>query len=83
MISGCKWSLKQLRYYLNQNGFDDWLLWQRIANLIILTIGSQSSGIPATSNCFEFYGFDVLIDDALKPWLLEVRQNYANEFLNL
>ncbi|KAF6205344.1 hypothetical protein GE061_019515 [Apolygus lucorum] len=70
--AGCKWSLKQLRYYLNQNGFDDWLLWQRIANLIILTIGSQSSGIPATSNCFEFYGFDVLIDDTLKPWLLEV-----------
>ncbi|KAK9503285.1 hypothetical protein O3M35_011887 [Rhynocoris fuscipes] len=70
--AGCKWSLKQLRYYLNQNGIDDWLLWQRINKLIVLTVASQLSGVPHTSNCFVFYGFDVLIDVELKPWLLEV-----------
>ncbi|CAG5109197.1 Similar to Ttll2: Probable tubulin polyglutamylase TTLL2 (Mus musculus) [Cotesia congregata] len=70
--AGSKWSFRQLRRYMNQSGFHDWFLWQRIACLITLTILSQTAGIPETSNCFEFFGFDVLIDADLKPWLLEV-----------
>ncbi|KAL1139054.1 hypothetical protein AAG570_009115, partial [Ranatra chinensis] len=70
--AGCKWSLKQLRFYLDQNGHDDWLMWQKIAITIILTVVSQLRGIPRSTNCFELYGFDILIDSALKPWLLEV-----------
>jgi len=36
-----------------------------------------SAGVPATQlgpnqTCFEIYGFDVMVDDKLKPWLLEV-----------
>ncbi|XP_057326655.1 probable tubulin polyglutamylase TTLL2 [Microplitis mediator] len=70
--AGSKWSFRQLRRYMNQSGLHDWFLWQRIACLITLTIISQTAGIPETSNCFEFFGFDVLIDADLKPWLLEV-----------
>lgn len=69
---GCKWTLTQLRYYFHQNHIDDNVLWIRIMNLIILTVLVQAPQVPKMENCFELYGFDVLIDENLKPWLLEV-----------
>lgn len=70
---GCKWTLRQLRRYFQQASISDWLIWQKITSLVILTILSQVHQIPPTVNCFEFFGFDVLIDSSLRPWLLEVR----------
>ncbi|XP_062604678.1 uncharacterized protein LOC134266461 [Saccostrea cucullata] len=69
---GCKWTLTQLRYYFHQNHIDDSVLWIRVMNLIILTVLVQAPQVPKVENCFELYGFDVLIDENLKPWLLEV-----------
>lgn len=75
--SGCKWTLRQLRRYFQQAGIHDWLLWQQISSLVILTLLSHVSQVPPTLNCFEFFGFDVLIDENLKPWLLEVNLSPA------
>lgn len=69
---GCKWSLSMLRDYFHQQGIDDDILWQRICNIVTLTILAQAPTVPKSSGCLELFGFDILIDDTLKPWLLEV-----------
>ncbi|XP_075720583.1 putative tubulin polyglutamylase TTLL2 [Rhinoderma darwinii] len=73
--SGCKWTLGQFRSYLRSLEVDEVLLWQRIYNIVTMTILSIAPSIPQYPNCFELFGFDILIDDTLKPWLLEV--NYS------
>lgn len=76
--SGCKWTLKQVRRALvGRWGAVEWLVWQRIRALVTLTLLAQAAGTPPARNCFEFYGFDVLLDDCLKPWLIEVNLSPA------
>ena len=43
-----------------------------IKNMIIKTLRSVSKTMSNEANCFELYGFDVMLDDCLKPWLIEV-----------
>ncbi|CAK1604023.1 unnamed protein product [Parnassius mnemosyne] len=76
--SGCKWTLKQVRRALiGRWGAVEWLVWQRIRALVTLTLLAQAAGTPPARNCFEFYGFDVLLDESMKPWLLEVNLSPA------
>lgn len=77
---GHKWSMSALFKYLEQHGVDVSLLWSRIYDMIIKTILAVEPKVVEQvrkyslhrSNCFDLYGFDVLIDSELKPWLMEV-----------
>ena len=70
--SGCKWDFCQLKGWCIANGFNWELAWRKIERLIVLTLVSAVPSIPPHPGCFELFGFDVLLDEALKPWLLEV-----------
>lgn len=72
-----KWSFRELREHFERHGLDYDGLFLRIEDLIIKTLIAAEAGVSRAcqghaGHCFEIYGFDVLIDDTLKPWLLEV-----------
>lgn len=77
---GHKWTLSALLRHLKSQGCDTRQLMSSIEDLIIKSIFATAQSIisacrmfvPNSNNCFELYGFDILIDDTLKPWLLEI-----------
>lgn len=77
---GNKWSLTALKRFLAKRHVPVDVLFERIDDLIIKTaisiepqvIANLRMWMPHRANCFQLLGFDVFIDDSLKPWLLEV-----------
>jgi len=72
--AGCKWQLRSLKLYITSNygrEVANELLYS-IQMMIIRTLMAVQKVMINDKHCFELYGYDVLIDDQLKPWLLEV-----------
>ncbi|OMJ74452.1 hypothetical protein SteCoe_26635 [Stentor coeruleus] len=77
---GSKWSLKALKKKYDELGISYEEVFRKIEDIIIKTliavephvVNSINQACKSRNNCFETYGFDILIDDTLRPWLLEV-----------
>ena len=71
---GCKWSLQELRMYLTARHGHEVVrrLFQQLDEIFIKSLQSIQKIIINDKHCFEVYGFDIMFDDNLKPWLIEV-----------
>nr|XP_006821072.1 PREDICTED: tubulin polyglutamylase TTLL4-like [Saccoglossus kowalevskii] len=80
VCQGHKWSLKALWGYMRKNDIDSNKVWDSIKDIVIKTIISSEAAVNSLvkSNvrrrycCHELFGFDVMLDDNLKPWIIEV-----------
>ena len=78
-----KLSFAELNSILEEMGICTAPIWSKIEDLIVKTLIAVESKIynaldmfsVNNESCFELFGFDVLIDSALNPWLMEV--NFA------
>ncbi|NP_001342648.1 probable tubulin polyglutamylase TTLL9 isoform 4 [Mus musculus] len=71
---GCKWMLQRFRQYLASKHGPKAVetLFSDMDNIFIKSLQSVQKVIISDKHCFELYGYDILIDQDLKPWLLEV-----------
>lgn len=77
---GHKWTISKLLEYMSKDGVDTKALWKNLQQLVIKTMLSGESFITQLCeeninnlyNCYELFGVDVLLDEKLKAWLLEV-----------
>ncbi|RLU18293.1 hypothetical protein DMN91_008649 [Ooceraea biroi] len=75
----CKWALSKLRDYLVTHHGAEVVenLMQRIAGVIMASLLAVQPAMMQDRNCFELYGYDILLSDDLRPWLLEVNASPA------
>nr|XP_025950807.1 tubulin polyglutamylase TTLL4 isoform X2 [Dromaius novaehollandiae] len=77
---GHKWALKALWSYLTQKGINSETIWEKIKDIVIKTIIASEPYVNSLVKmyvrrpycCHELFGFDIMLDENLKPWILEV-----------
>ena len=78
-----KWSLFALKGYFLEKKLDFKPIWNQIKDICLkvilsvfdLAILSLKQFKLNSTNLFELYGIDIILDDKLKPWLLECNLN--------
>ncbi|TRY84043.1 hypothetical protein DNTS_021074 [Danionella cerebrum] len=73
-VHGGKWTVSNLRLYLESTRGRDVTdqLFDQIHWIIVHSLKAVAPVMNNDKHCFECYGYDIIIDDRLKPWLIEV-----------
>ncbi|XP_011198152.2 polyglutamylase complex subunit TTLL1 isoform X2 [Bactrocera dorsalis] len=73
-LHGGKWSVQNLALYLEGTRGKEVTdrLFGSIAWLIVHSLRAVAPVMASDRHCFECYGYDIIIDNNLKPWLVEV-----------
>lgn len=70
---GSKWPLRCLRQFLEGTRGREATerLFERIRGVVVHSLRAVQRNMINDRHCFELYGYDLLIDADLKPWLIE------------
>lgn len=71
---GCKWDTHSLRtYFIHRHGPElTNRLFTAIQSIILNSLLSVLPSVIPDKHCYELYGYDILITDDLRPWLIEI-----------
>jgi tubulin polyglutamylase TTLL9 len=72
--TGQKWDVRQLKLYLmSKHGVGPVdKLFNEMQMIMLRSLLSVQPVMINDKHCFELYGYDIMLDDNLKPWLIEV-----------
>lgn len=76
------WSMEQLEKYVEaergEGKFKEVIA--RMKEIVIATIVSTQDQVYGRRNSFELIGYDFMIDDALRPWLIEINSSPSMDY---
>lgn len=82
-IDGCMWHIDQFKSYLTQtHGYDAWddSIFRRIKKIVKYSLRSVGRLGLRKANTFELFGYDFMVDENLRPWLLEVNSSPSMDY---
>lgn len=74
---GAKWDTKELMGYLDEEGYDTDKVWREIKRLVLCSLLPLVGKVESDPHLYEVLGFDVMLDNNGKPWLIEINRSPA------